>query len=105
MAGTSRKQMIEEMLAADPGNAEMRYMLAMEHVSAADDAGAVRCFEQVIAADSSYQHAYHQAARALARLGEIGRALAMLHQGISAAQKKGDLHAAGEMSELLASLQ
>ena len=37
----SRRQKIEEMLAAEPNDPELHYMLAMEHASAGDDEGAV----------------------------------------------------------------
>jgi cytochrome c-type biogenesis protein CcmH/NrfG len=105
MTAKSRRQQIEEMLAAEPNDAELRYMLAMEHVSMGDDAGAVTCFEELIRRSGDYPPAYHQAARALARLGRITEATAMIQRGIPAALKKGDSHAAGEMQDLLASLE
>lgn len=101
MAAKSRRQMIEEMLAGEPNNAEMRYMLAMEHVTEGDDAGAVQHFEQVMTAAPAYPHAYHQGARALARLGRVDEAKALLVRGIPVAQKAGNDHAAGEMTEFL----
>ncbi len=104
MAAPSRKQMIEEMLASDPTNHEIRYTLAMEHVFAGEDAAAVTCFEQVMREAPNYQHAFHQGARALARLGRIDEARAILQKGIPVAQRQGDSHAAGEMTELLESL-
>ena len=67
MATKSRKEMIQQLLADDPNNAEMRYLLGMEHVTEGDDAAAVSCFEAAIMADPTYAHAYHQAARLAAR--------------------------------------
>jgi cytochrome c-type biogenesis protein CcmH/NrfG len=101
----SRREMIEEMLAETPNDPELRYMLAMEHVSAGDDTGAVRCFEELIAVTPSYPPAYHQAGRALQRLNRSAEGRAMLQRGIPVAQKLGDHHAAGEMAELLATLE
>src|SRR5271154_5917817 len=50
----SRKEQIEEMLAEDPGDAFLRYGLAMEHVGAGDDAGAVACFRKLLEVDPKY---------------------------------------------------
>src|SRR5262249_30786229 len=101
MAAKTRKQQIEEMLADAPDDPELRYMLAMEHVSAGDDQGAVRCFQELFARAPDYPPACHQAGRALQRLGRLEEARAVLQRGIPAALKQGDTHAAGEMQELL----
>jgi Tfp pilus assembly protein PilF len=101
----SRLQQIEAMLANEPTDPELRYMLAMEYVSAGDDAGAVGCFEELIRVTPAYPPAYHMAGRALQRLNRIAEARALLTQGIPIAQKQGDAHAAGEMMELMASLE
>lgn len=105
MSGKTRKQQIEEMLAETPDDAELRYMLAMEHVSAGDDGTAVRCFEELLAVTPDYPPAYHQCGRALHRLGRAAEARAVLERGIPAALKQGDQHAAGEMEDLLANLE
>ena len=44
------------------------------------------------------------AAQQLARLGRTAEARGHLREGIEAARTQGDAHAAGEMSEFLASL-
>jgi thioredoxin-like negative regulator of GroEL len=105
MDSPARRARIEQMLAADPNDTELRYMLAMEYVSAGDDSGAVRCFQDLQARSPDYAPGYHQAARALIRLNRVSEAKAVLRQGIPAATRKNDLHAAGEMQELLASLE
>lgn len=105
MQPMTRRQKIEEMLSEEPNDPELRYLLAMECVSAGDDAEAVRCFQELIARAPNYPPAYHQAGRALQRLGRIAEAHAILTQGIPVAQKQGDHHAAGEMTELLQSLE
>jgi cytochrome c-type biogenesis protein CcmH/NrfG len=101
----TRKQRLEEMLAGDPSDPEVRYMLAMEHVSEGDDAGAVRCFRELLQVAPSYAPAFHQAGRALHRLGRLTEAREVLQQGIPAALQQGNQHAAGEMQELLANLE
>ena len=100
----TRREQIEAMLADDPNDPELRYMLAMEHASAGDDAGAVRVFQELIAVAPSFPPGYHMLGRTLQRLNRTAEARAVLTQGIPIAQKQGDLHAAGEMTELLESL-
>jgi len=98
-------QQILQMLADEPNDPELRYMLAMEHVSGGDDEGAVRCFQELLSANPDYSPAYHQGARALQRLDRICEARELLRRGIPVAMKKDDAHGAGEMQELLASLE
>jgi predicted Zn-dependent protease len=105
MGATNRREMIEAMLVETPNDPELRYMLAMEYVSAGDDAGAVRCFQELIQAVPNFPPAYHMGGRALQRLNRIAEARTLLLQGIPIAEKQGDLHAAGEMTELLQSLE
>jgi Flp pilus assembly protein TadD len=101
MTGKSRQQQIEEMLAQDPDDSELHYMLAMEHASQGDDEGAVQCFRRLFAVAPDHTAAYHQAGRALHRLGKIDAARDVLQQGIAVARKNKDDHAADEMAELL----
>jgi predicted Zn-dependent protease len=105
MAGKTRKQMIEEMLAEQPDDTELRYALAMEYVSAHDDAGAVRCFQELCAAQPDYVPTYFHLAQALVRLDRVGEARLVVERGIAAARNKGDLHAAGELEGLLYTLE
>jgi thioredoxin-like negative regulator of GroEL len=105
MAGKSRKQMIEEMLTEEPNDPELRYALAMEYVSAQDDAGAVRCFQELCAAQPDFVPTYFHLAQALIRLDRSEEARPVVERGIAAARNKGDLHAAGELEGLLYSLE
>jgi uncharacterized protein HemY len=104
MAQTPRMAQIEGMLAADPDDVMLRYMLGMEYVSAGDDAGAVRVFRE-LTAKTPYVPAYHMAGQALNRLGRDAEACEVLRQGIAAARAAGDLHALGEMEGLLATIE
>ena len=105
MVTQTRIQKIEAMLAAEPNDPELHYMLAMEHISQEDDPGAVRCFEKLFAVAPDYPPAYHMAGRALQRLGRIDEARAVIQKGIPIALSRNDTHAAGEMQELLESLE
>ena len=97
----TRKERIEALLADEPNDPELRYMLAMEYVSAQDDAGAVACFEELLRRAPNYLPGYHQAARALQRLDRIAEARALLERGIPMALAQNDAHTAGEMQQLL----
>jgi cytochrome c-type biogenesis protein CcmH/NrfG len=101
---TNRMERIRSMLAEEPNDPELRYMLAMEFASQGDDAAAVAAFEELIAVAPTYAPGYHMGARALQRLDRITEAKAMLQKGIPAALQQGNHHAAGEMQELLAML-
>lgn len=101
----SRLQRIQAMLAEEPGDPELHYMLAMEQVSLGDDEAAVRTFQALLEAAPNYPPAYHQACLALQRLNRIAEARAMLQMGIPIAMAAGDSHAAGEMQGLLESLE
>ena len=85
MPTTARKEQIEVMLAEEPNDPELRYMLAMEYVSLGDDAGSVAKFEDLIAVAPNYAPGYHMGARALVRLNRIADAKALLQRGIPAA--------------------
>ena len=104
MTARSRKQRIEEMLANDPADPELRYMLAMEHVSAGEDEEAVRCLREVSRLNRDYVPAYLQLGRALTRLGRDDEARAVLRAGVEVATRVGDSHAAGEMAGFLEAL-
>jgi Flp pilus assembly protein TadD len=101
----SRRQQLEEMLAAEPSDGELRYFLAMEHVSEGDDEGAVRCFRELFRLAPTYVPAYLQAGQVLHRLGRDDEASAVLQQGIAVAQQQRDEHAVSEMEALLDSLE
>ena len=104
MADRSRLQQIQGMLADDPNDATLRYMLAMEYVSLGDDARAIACFHGLLVATPDYVPGYMQAGRALVRLGKDREARSMFERGIAVAQQKQEFHARDEMQGMLADL-
>lgn len=104
MSDKSRLERIQEMLAEEPNDPELGYMLAMEYVSQGNDVRAVECFRDLITRSANYPPAYHMAGRALQRLNRIDEARDLLKKGIPIAQGQGNFHAAGEMEDLLNSL-
>jgi len=100
----SRREQIEAMLAEDPGDVFLRYSLAMEQDKAGDHEASLARFADLTHDDPFYVPAYFMAGQQLARLSRMDEARAVLRDGIEAARVQGNAHAAGEMSEFLASL-
>jgi hypothetical protein len=100
----SRREKIEAMLQESPGDPFLLYALAMEQDKAGEHEASVAGLERLAREATPYVPAFFMAGQQLARLGRIEPARAMLRDGIDAARAAGDLHAAGEMSEFLASL-
>jgi Flp pilus assembly protein TadD len=97
----SRLDAVKSLLAQDPSNSRVRYMLCMEHLSAEDWSAAVAELSQLIALDPNYVAAYNQAGRASERLGNDAPARAFYRQGIDAARRLGDAHALSELQAAL----
>jgi predicted Zn-dependent protease len=105
MSQKTRRQQLEEMLAEFPDDSFLRYGLAMELAGAGDSEGALARFNELMQQDPDYVPAYLQAGQLLARLGREAEARTVYQAGITAARRKGDDHAAGEMEGLLNMLE
>lgn len=100
----SRREKIEALLADDPTDSFLRYSLAMELDKEGDHDASLTRFAELTRDDPPYVAAFFMAGQQLARLERVNDARAYLRDGIEAARAQGDAHAAGEMSEFLASL-
>jgi thioredoxin-like negative regulator of GroEL len=100
----SRRERIETMLADEPGDPFLRYSLAMELDKEGQHEASLNLLKGLAGGEPPYVPACFMAGQQLARLGRIGDARAALREGIEVARRQGDAHAAGEMSEFLASL-
>jgi hypothetical protein len=100
----SRRDRIEAMLAEEPGDTFLRYSLAMELDKEGDHDASIAKFIELTHDNPPYVPAFFMAGQQLARLQREDEARAILRDGIEAAQNQGDAHAAGEMTEFLASL-
>ena len=100
----SRREKIEAMLADDPGDTFLRYSLAMELDKEGDHDASLARFAELSRDDPPYVPAFFMAGQQLVRLNRINEARQILRDGITAARIQNDSHAAGEMSEFLASL-
>jgi hypothetical protein len=100
----SRREKIEAMLVDDPGDTFLRYSLAMELDKEGDHDASLARFAELSRDEPPYVPAFFMAGQQLVRLGRIDEARTILSNGITAARTQDDLHAAGEMTEFLASL-
>ena len=100
----SRREKIEAMLADEPRDVFLRYSLAMELDKEGDHDASLSRLAELTRDNPPYVPAFFMAAQQLARLSRVDEARAFLRDGIEAARSQGDAHAAGEMSEFLASL-
>jgi thioredoxin-like negative regulator of GroEL len=100
----TRREKIEAMLAEDPQDVFLRYSLAMELMKEARHEESLARFGELQSEDPPHVPAFFMAAQQLASLGRTDEARDALRSGIERAREQGDAHAAGEMSEFLASL-
>ena len=100
----TRREMLEEFVGANSGDAFGRYGLAMECARTGDHETACAHFDQLLASHPDYVTGYFQYGQMLASIGQTERAKAVLARGIESAQRKGDAHAAEEMQAVLEGL-
>jgi thioredoxin-like negative regulator of GroEL len=100
----TRRQMLEEFVAAKPADAFARYGLAMECANSGDAAAADEQFKTLLGAHPDYVAAYFQYGQYLARIGRTDDARSALTSGIATARRTGDDHARSEMEAALAEL-
>ena len=101
----SRREMLEQFVAAKPEDAFARYGLALECVKQGDESAAVRHFQKLIAAHPGYVAGYFQYGQLLGRIGRPEEARKTLSDGIVIASQAGDMHARDEMQAALTLLQ
>lgn len=89
---------------SDPQDADLPYMIGMEHSKANAFAQAIDWLNKAIATNPNHHYAYFQKAKAQSQLGDEDDAIATLDQGIAMAQQAGDAKALGELQELKASM-
>ncbi|MCA9247659.1 MAG: hypothetical protein KDA42_11100, partial [Planctomycetales bacterium] len=103
-AMSTRREKIEALLADDPGDEFLRYSLALELDKEGEHDRSLAGLAELANCPAPYVPAFFMAAQQLVRLDRVSEARERLRAGIEAARLAGDSHAAGEMSEFLASL-
>ena len=101
---SARREKIEAMLADDPTDTFLRYSLAMELDKEERHDESLARLDELTKDAPPYVPAFFMAGQQLVRLGRVSDARGYLRDGIEAARTQNDAHAAGEMSEFLASL-
>ncbi len=104
-AQKSRRETLEQFVAAKPADAFARYGLALECVKLGDDSAAVEHFGKLLETNPEYSAGYFQFGQLLSRLGRLEEARKTLSDGIVVAQKTGDMHARDEMQAALTLLR
>ena len=102
---STRLPQLQQLLEKSPNDTFLLYAIAMEHKKMGDTRDSLAYFDKVIHVDSGYISAYHQKGLLLESAGDAEGAKAAYHQGMEAAQKKGDLHARDEIAALLKMLE
>lgn len=100
----SRRQMLEDFVAAKPTDAFARFGLAMECANSGDAAAADENFKALLASHPEYVAGYFQFGQFLAKSGRTDEARSTLNAGIATARRAGDDHARSEMEAALAEL-
>jgi predicted Zn-dependent protease len=100
----SRRQILEDFVAAKPTDAFARYGLAMECANSGDATAANEHFKALLASHPDYVAGYFQFGQFLAKSGCTEDARSTLTAGIATARRTGDEHAQSEMEAALAEL-
>src|SRR5215471_10911905 len=100
----TRRARIEALLAMDPADQFLRYSLGMELEKEGDHDASLEGLRSLQNDAYPYVPAFFMAAQQLTKLERINEARETLRRGIEEARQQGNSHAAGEMSEFLASL-
>lgn len=104
MSTPTRREQLEALLADDPGDAFLRYGLALELEKSGEHVASLDLLAGLTRDEPPYVPAYFMAAQQLAALERTNEARTFLRNGIEAARQQGNAHAAGEMAEFLAQL-
>lgn len=104
MTETSRLETLKEMLAQEPDDEFSRYALALEYKKLGEIEESLQHFNHLNQNNPDYVPAFFMAGQMLADEGRIEEAQQRLQDGIAAAQRTKDNHAAMEMTEFLESL-
>lgn len=100
-----RIEQIQQMLAAEPDDLFLSFALAMEYVKQGMQEEAVAQFARVSDLDPNHTAAHSQRADVLFALGRKDQARAALADGVAAAERAGDKHAADKMRQAISLME
>src|SRR5689334_14336990 len=102
---TERMQKLQKMLEREPNDTFLLYALALEYKRGGTYVEALSYLSRVLQKDPEYCVAYQQAGQVHELAGDIEAARRAYRDGIAAALRKGDHHAAEEMQSALQMLE
>ena len=97
--------MLTDILTQNPADSFARYGLAMEHLSQGNTDAALDEFAATTQHNPDYVPAYQMSGQTLAKLHRTDDAKQRLRDGLLAAERTGNRHAASEMQALLDELE
>ena len=100
----NRREKLEAMLADDPHDQLLRYMLAMELDKAGDNDRSLSYLGRLMDDTIPYVPAFLMAGQQLTRLDRVEEARSVFQRGIDAARSQGDDHAHEELQRFLSEL-
>lgn len=98
-------EQLHRLLAAEPNDPFTLYAIAQEHAKNSEHVQAIAFYDRCLAADPSYLYAYYHKARSLACCARKDEAIATANEGLAAAKKADDAHAASELLALAIDLK
>jgi hypothetical protein len=101
---SSRREKIEAMLKLEPEDHFLRYGLATELDNEGQFEESLVIFRGLMKDKPPHVASFLRGAQLLVKMDEIAEARAVLREGVEIARASGEMHAAGEMAELLAGL-
>ncbi len=96
---------LNQLLAKTPDDPFLLYAIALEHKKSGNLAEALRQLQLTLQKDPAYIAAYLQMGQTHVQAGDIAAGRLAFTDGIAAARKKGDTHAASEMEQMLGMLR
>jgi len=99
-----RLQKLLQLHTADPADADVPYMIAMEHAKGEHPEDALPWLDKAIDLRPDYLYAYYQKGQLQAQLGDRDAAVATLKIGLERATATGNQKAISELTELLATV-
>jgi tetratricopeptide (TPR) repeat protein len=101
----SRLDKLLKMLETKSGDPFLLYALGLEYKKLGDMKSAIEYLDKTIQHDWGYCYAYYQKGLILQESGDLDSARRTFREGIDAAQRKGDAHAAEEISAALGMIE
>ena len=101
---SDRLTKLQQLFDADPTDADLPYMIAVEHANAGRTRDAIDWLDRALAVDANHLYAYYQKAKALSELGDADAARTAADEGIRRAAAARHDKALNELNELRAAL-